>query len=158
MFIKHAIMIGLIMVFTSVGFAQMYRYTDENGNLRFTDDLTRVPQSQRENLESLPMIKSQPVNNVSEEKSEDSETWEIDLRNKAKELDQTKADLDSIFNELTEKKIALQAEAPPENASRSELSAYRDKVAQLNAEIEAYQKRREAFADQIEEFNSRLNP
>lgn len=30
--------------------AEFYRYVDENGNIRFTDDITMVPREQREKL------------------------------------------------------------------------------------------------------------
>jgi chromosome segregation ATPase len=159
MFIRYMIIIGVVLFFTSSGFAQMYRYTDENGNLRFTDDLTRVPLSQQEKLERMPMIKSRPQNNISNPSATPASTsttdaLENDLRKTATDLDQTKAELDNIFNALTEKKAGLKTHAPSENASRNEMRAYRDKIIELNAEIESYQEKRGVFEEQVNAFNA----
>lgn len=151
------ILFGILLLFSTSGFAQMYRYTDENGNVYFTDDFSRIPPSQQENVKTMPVFQSPPQDHLSDPEIDNTpDEWENDLIKTSKALDQTKAELDSIFSALTEKKAALQAEAPAENASRDEMLAYRDKVLALNAEIDSYQEKREKFEEQVKAFNDRL--
>ena len=158
MFARYLI-IGCLLFFASSGFAQMYRYTDENGNLRFTDDLTRVSLSQQEKLERMPMIKSRPQYNIPNPSATPAPTstkgtLENEQRKTATDLEQTKVELDNIFNALTEKKATLKTNAPSENAPRDELLIYRDNVLALNAEIESYQEKRGVFEEQVNAYNA----
>lgn len=156
MFVR--LMITCILLFlASSGFAQIYQYTDENGTVHFTDDFSKVPPSQQENVNPIPVIQSPPPENISNtDLQTTSDNMRNDLKIESKELDQAKAELDDIFNLLSEKKVSLQAQAPSENASRDEILSYRDKVLELNAEIESYQEKREQFEKRVEAFNERI--
>jgi len=41
--------------------AQIYKYTDPNGVLRYTDDLTQVPEAQRPSVEKYQELESPPL-------------------------------------------------------------------------------------------------
>ncbi len=145
--------------------AEYYRYTDKNGNLRFTDNLADVPEDQRKKVKAFQEIQSPPAplpqeNAASGRKDTTSDTdqttYDAGIRAKAKELDTMKAELDAMFEELQKERNALDKEKPGPNATREEIKAYNEKVRELNAKIEQYRKKRDEFKQKVNEYNAAL--
>ena len=47
--LKIFVIISFLLFSAGAG-AEIYKYTDEEGNLRFTDDINQVPEAQRTNI------------------------------------------------------------------------------------------------------------
>ena len=121
-FIKLSICL-LILVMAVPAAAQFYKYVDEEGNTRFTDDINLVPPEQRKNIKSYEESVSEPAeeeaSNVQEETPEpksassggsaavdDAESLE-DAR---KRLDAFKDEIDAEYAALIEEKKKLAKE------------------------------------------------
>jgi predicted RNase H-like nuclease (RuvC/YqgF family) len=151
--------------------SEYYRYTDENGTVRFTDDLTRIPEDQREAVETFasepgPGDKTEAAG-VSTDSGFSQETDKNDyveeysapagdtFESRAAELNQIQAELDKTRRALEQERLKLQSQAPGEDASSKEKLAYRAKVDALNAKIKEYSKDLKAFEEKVEAFNNR---
>ncbi len=65
------LMLVLVFAVSSSGFADYYKYTDENGEVSYTDDLSKVPVDQRENIktyESSDTVKGKTTTTQSKDK------------------------------------------------------------------------------------------
>ena len=76
-YLKIFIIISFLMFSVSAA-AEFYKYVDEEGNTRFTDDINQVPEAQRAKIRSY-------IESVSEDPSEQEATQE----NQADQTDQT---------------------------------------------------------------------
>lgn len=147
--------------------AEYYQYQDKNGNLRFTDDVSRVPESQRDAAKQHESIKNPDRTKTAPGKTGSSGThknagpatgsWDGDLRNTAESLDQENSRLQEMFRSLQKKRKALEQEAA-KNMNAAEKAAHEEKVRKINAEIEKYHKLRDAYLKKQKEFEARLHP
>jgi len=144
--------------------ADIYKYRDAQGIVRYTYDLAEVPEDQRPQIqtyEEKPAVPSTPpsstngdsgaVQGDSDKKTDeeivvDEETIE--------ELNKRKKELDEEFAGLMEEKYTLlQDKAKLETlAGRNTVAVadYDKKVEELNRKIADYQKRRAAFQKEAE--------
>ena len=105
-----------ILAFSVPAYAEFYKYTDESGRVRYTDDLSKVPEKQREKIQKYGVQEKAPVSQetdsrTSEEsgktKEEGSETGNSDTPSdddiaKAPESSENKTDESSDIVELAE--------------------------------------------------------
>lgn len=143
--------------------AQMYQYRNDNGNLCFTDDLTRIPQSKEDTLVAIPSFKYPSQMNVSSklgfplsEQALPENGADHLSGKKAQELNQIKEELNITYKLLQEKRQLIKNENPSEDSSPEEFSVFRKKVLEFNAEIASYQKRQEEFEKRVKEFNAQV--
>ncbi len=161
MVIRYLVLAVCLWFFAISAWAQMYQYRDENGNLRFTDDLTQVPRSQHETFKTMFSFKNSPqINETTEsvpaesDKGIGTDSENCDVKKNAQSLNQTKEELDNIYKALQEKRASIQAANPSEDASPEEFNDFRKMVSEFNAQVESYQKRQEEFEKQAREFNA----
>jgi len=183
--IKKILLTGVFVLLATSAFGEYYQYTDENGSVRFTDDLYQVPEAQRSSLKTFESEKSLPYS-VTEESSNSEEmdaadpsgTNEIDktgegeqtddsatssgnsreetFQVRAVELNKMQLELNNTRTALEKERMELEAQAPKgRRVKTSERIAYSVKVDALNAKIVQYDKDLKAFEAKVAEFNNR---
>jgi len=171
--IKPLLLMGLMLVFGTAAWGQYYQYTDENGVLRYTDNLAAVPPDQRENVTTHESIVSAPVEKSSgaaaskasgfpQPADEDADkptapagSWKESVAKRkkaAEELDRMQADLNQTFMALQNEKSALADQEPPSGATEQVKQNYRMKVEALNRKIEGYENQLKAFREKEAAF------
>ena len=165
----------IVLIFAGVyalASAEVYRYVDEEGKVHYTDDLANVPAQQRPKAaehgercdhfvpeEEIERKEPEPENpggspKEDEEASLKSETRvdEGEERSLEQKLRQTGATLQEEFKTLMKERAELEkATASP--LPPAERTRFFEKVANLNARIQNYEKRREAFNKEVEAYN-----
>ncbi len=166
--IKKTILLTIFVLMALPAFGEYFQYTDQNGNLRFTDDLSKVPEDQRKNIKTFESVQSLEILEPPESKSasvpeqttdnsspaEDSQ--EDNLYNLSKELNQKQEELSKTAASLREQQARLKAQKPAQNALHSEKTAHSEKIKALNAKIEEYNKNRDLLDERVEAFNKQL--
>jgi hypothetical protein len=172
------VMIGVFVSSYPV-WAEMYRYKDANGVVRFTDNLADVPEKQRAGIavyenEPSPVapsmtghpsgIESTSVQNFkAPEQAEriDSATDSPQLENisndpsRIDQLLKIKNSLDAENAQFMKESLALSEEKKNITGSAA-IKAYNEKVNLLNARVEDYEKRRAAFQKEADAFDAAL--
>lgn len=163
--IRIILTVFLIGVFFSgAGVAKYYQYTDEEGNLCFTDDRGQIPDKQQKAVKNFESVETRPQSDMTRRKTSpasdrrtaaDANTLDGQLQITAEQLDAEKEALDQKFQELEKEKAAV-LENSAEDMSPNELSAYKDRIHEINERIEQYDKSREAFQKKVDRFNTRI--
>lgn len=143
--------------------ADIYKYRDAQGVVRYTYDLAEVPEDQRPQIqtyEEKPAVSPTPPpangdNGAVQDDSDKKTDEEIVVDEKTiEELNQRKKELDEEFAGLMEEKYTLlKDKAKLETLAGRDTVAVADydkKVAELNRKIADYQKRRDAFQEEAE--------
>ncbi len=171
----YALLFLICMWLPSSVLAEYYQYRDQNGVLRFTDNLADIPEDQRKQIErytesedfvmteeeSLEYLQDTSVQEETGEdmegayQSEETETGRDDNLVQLKKLNQIKAALDEEFAELMEEKqVLLQYKESKKNISVKEAKAYKKKVTLLNQRITDFEERRQAYKKEADAFNA----
>ena len=153
--------------------AEFYRYVDEKGEVHYTDDLANVPVEQRPKVDEYgePYDEFGPEEAIERKKQETEgpegalkEDEEVRLQREAtveegekmplkQKLKETGTKLEeeyqTLMKEREELEKAAESRLPP--AERTKLL---QKVSNLNARIEDYEKRREVFNKEVEAYNA----
>ena len=172
MLIRNVLLAGMVVFWAAPAFCEYYQYTDQNGILRFTDDLASVPPDQRPDVKTHQSVESQPSqrttgNSVKEKASGSTAateagtgptggTWQGRNSQKKQELDQMQAELKTTFAALQVERSALEAKAPVKGATFEEKVAYTGKVEALNAKISSYEEKLDAFNQKVNAYNSQV--
>jgi len=148
--------------------AEFYKYVDENGNVRFTDDITVVPREQREKLreyqdyiEESEEISETPDTEPAEPPAEaaESEPARVTsgaLTEQGKRLEKEKVALDTEYSALMEARRMLE-ERRGEFRTKSALKEYETQILELNGRNAAYEAKREAYDQEVLEYNTKLD-
>ena len=143
-------MLLVLLVLPMLASAEIYKYRDQNGVLRFTDNLTEVPVDQRENIDQYQEIKTQP--DVAQQPSDNASGQAAvqDAQAIEKELVDEKAVLDSEYNQLTDMRNSL--EAAPQPGTPEEIAAHENKIKDYNARLKIYQVKQKAFREKVQAY------
>lgn len=174
--ILYALLVLICLWLPSSVLAEYYQYRDQNGVLRFTDNLADVPEDQRQQIEtytesedfvttdeeSPEYLQDTTVQEVAGEDmdegatlSEEATPSQDDKLAQLKKLNQMKAALDEEFAVLMEEKQALlQYKESKKNMSMKEARAYQKKVTQLNQRITDFEERRQEYKKEADVFNA----
>ena len=167
-YLKIFVMISLLLFWVSAS-AEFYRYTDEDGNVRFTDDINLVPEEQRSKIRSYVESQSEeaPEQEATQENPEESEQQSNfpDLSEdepKEGSLDELKSRIDAIDQEIDQEYAALLKEKEQLTEDRKKIKT-KEQVAEYNMRIESYNKRGEDFLKKqkerdalVDDFNARV--
>ncbi len=161
----------LIIILATPASAKFYKYIDDEGNTRFTDDINLVPADQRKNIQSYEESISEPEETQASVNQEETQparqsTTEIPtdsvtavdsgtLEDQRKHLDALKKEIDSEYKELIETKKNL-AKEREKAVSREEILQYNKKVENLNQRVKDYQQKGKDYEKQVEAYNERV--
>lgn len=164
--------LAILLIFSVLPAAgEFYKYVDENGNTRFTDDINQVPPQQRQGISSYVESESKPETTAPEPDSDVPEpaakkqnAADIYAEEKAedgyyektrRELDQMKSEIDAEFEALNVEKEKLTSERENAN-SRDQIQEYNKKVTQLNERAAAYEAKGAEYEKKVGEFNAKI--
>ena len=163
-----AVVLVGIVTFATPALAEIYKYIDENGQKRWTDDLSQVPKEQRpailrkttEEAEAtsgdtqFQPATPDPSGSVSESKSAIPAATHTGLADDMSRdaLLAEKADLDSQYNLLMQERKQL------EQRLRQDLSAearaqVNQQVAEFNVKTEQFDNRLNRFYNKVDQYN-----
>lgn len=164
---------GVLVLLAVTAAAEYYRYTDENGKIRFTDDVSQIPKSQRNTAEKFESVSGQKETPQDTSAGTSSPALEAgagsadkqggvknaipagsSFETRAAELNRIQERLHKTRQALEKERTALEAQAPGKGATSDEKVAYSFKVEALNAKVDAYQKELKAFEQKVEELNN----
>ena len=136
----------VLLVLPMLASAEIYKYRDQNGVLRFTDNLTEVPIDQRENIEQYQEIKTTGAvgqSTANEEAVQDPKVIE-------KELTDEKGVLDNQYSQLMEMRSSI--EAAPQPGTPEEIASHEQKIKDYNAQLKIYEVKQKAFREKVAEY------
>jgi hypothetical protein len=161
--------IWVAIMFVNTGFAQIYRYVDQEGTIRFTDNPASVPGESQEGVKTMAEIKvslNQPLSAaetsqdevnvhrqvVESDKAASQEGYD-DRQSARESLALERSEIQVMYDQIEKDRIRL-GNPLPESASRMERMVYHRQILDLNQRIDDYQKRVDAYRIKLEAFNS----
>lgn len=169
--ITRLLLAGILVLLTSPVWGEYYQYTDENGVLRYTDNIAAIPPDQRPKVKIYESVKSSPVQEKSDVRataragasltpaSADQDIipdaagrWTDRLARQAEAaegLDRIQADLNQTFMSLQNEKMALEAKA-----TTTASGDYQKQVDALNAKIARYESQLLEFREKEKAYNA----
>jgi hypothetical protein len=154
-------------------FAEFYKYRDENGVVRYTDNLAEVPPAQRPKTQRYsepddfltPAQKRQRDESASSKSSVPERESSLSMQREEEEtveqrstrLRQLRENLKREYNEIAR---AQQALLNKRGTLRTPASyrKYNEQQSRLQQRAEAYEKRRKAFEEQVKAHNESIQP
>lgn len=144
--------------------AAFYKYVDKKGNIVFTDDLSTIPENQRQNAErySEPPPASE-IETPAEEntpKSDSEKTLQAlpaseEINLKKEELEKKQTELKQEYNTLMKEKEELERQKI-EAKGREKIKAYNDHVMQFSEKLNKYNERRIALENEVSKYNETI--
>ena len=163
------LIVAMMSCWTTHASGEYYQFRDENGVLRFTDDLSSVPPDQRPEVKTHVSIESGsdqapsavPVQDkaVTSNESIESESQTADgspgkqSSPEVDELNRMQVELNKTFQDLQAERAALEAKAPPQNAPSKEKAAHLELVEAYNAKIADYEAQLETYNRMVNDYN-----
>lgn len=135
--------------------AEIYKYRDADGVLRFTNNLHEVPQDQREQVESIHEVKTEKEPETAPVQEEAAGQQNDEMARQAEELKQEKELLDAEFAQLEEDRKLL-VEMSQKERSDEEDAELRQNIESYNARIKAYDEKLEIFEKKVGEYNAQV--
>ncbi len=162
----HLVLVILLVLSCQKAFAEYYRYVDESGQVRYTDNIDMIPVEQRPDVQEYYELQSIPEETkqgqdqpASEESTEQIEINPAVLDGDANEinaaLESKKQAIDNEQKKLLEEKTALE-NSYKKIRSKAGMDEHKKKVTNLNTRIVDFEKRRQVFNAEAEAFNAKL--
>jgi hypothetical protein len=144
-------MLLILLALPALAAAEIYKYRDQNGVLRFTDNLTEVPVEQRENVDQYQEIKTREVVTEPAPASASEQAVVQDAQAAEKALLDEKAALDIEYSQLMEMRKSL--EAAPQTGTPEEIAAHEKKIKDYNARLKIYEIQQKSFRAKVQAYN-----
>jgi chromosome segregation ATPase len=147
--------IALLMLFVMIQpvSAEFYRYVDPHGNVIFTDDLSKVPPDQREQVKSYEESKYRPPKapeKTDEQKKTPQDAGEDEQYNRLRRQEET---LEQERNALKAERERLNQEGK-EAVTPEQIKEYNRSIVDFNARIKAYEEKRDVYAAEVEKYQA----
>lgn len=151
----------ILSVSVPIASGEIYRYFDNNGTIRFTDDLNMVPLDQRltageyDELQSALPAAEAPAAPEPSEPIPTLET-EADIIEASRKLNATRDSLEAERTRLIQIQEGLQ-NARGATTSKAKAKQHADEVAQFNKETEAYEEKRQSYEKELARYNAQVD-
>ena len=156
------------LLFAASVYAEIYKYTDENGQKRWTDDLSQVPKEQRAEAQRIETeiktpakttenaLKAPPESSVKAKAA----APDTGAANETDELSRTalekeKADLDLMYQELLEERKQIE-KLTPEALNFKARADLNNRINAFNQKTEQYEAKSNAFKEKINAYNQKI--
>lgn len=146
------------VLFPTSAYAEIYRYTDQNGVLRFTDNIANVPENQRKDV-----LNYSETGNTSKPEKQVQDAVEHRTEIKKFQEDRPLADrLIKVKAELDKEHAKLMKQLESFSKEREILSThttsrdYKEKVKYFNERLSDYEKRRRLFQEKLDAYNAKI--
>jgi len=160
-------MLLVLILGTPPALAEFFKYVDENGVARYTDDLTQVPVNQRPGVHTY--IESHSDAGDMADKGQKA-TEKVDTPHTAsKQGQEAQGDIDEIRTQLKNKKQELDQEykaileeqkkvvADKKNSKTySDTMANNAEIIKFNEKLKKFEEKQKAFNQEVKSFNARL--
>lgn len=168
----------ILILFSASASAEFYKYRDKDGTIRYTDDLSSVPEDQRPGLKIIDEYRrdtfpasgdaGKQSNQISPNENETkNQTKTDDTEEIGKRLERQKEMLDKERNALDKERKALLKEKEAFVSSRrfksgedsiviKKLKNLTEKIEKLNKKMQQTEKKQMAFDAEVKAFNARL--
>ena len=147
--------------------ADIYKYIDENGQKRWTDDLSQVPPDQRDAVQRIEtenetaVLPSQAADDGMPSESAgkggakllDAEKDKANLDREA--LSREQSDLNALYEELVAEKAQLE-KAKAEATSAEAQEELKQKINAYNEKAKAYDQRLDSFNQKASQYNQQI--
>lgn len=144
----------------------MYQYTDQNGQVRWTDDLSQVPEAQRSTAEQTKKTAADTASGettpLGDDASPESGASAADAAAPANPtdidraaLEAEKADLDTQYQQLIEERKVLE-QLKAESSDTTDRTALNDRIEQYNRKTEAYEQQLNRFNEKVNAYNQQI--
>ncbi len=159
--IKMGFLLLLVLALAAPVSAQFYRYTDESGNVRYTDDLSQIPEDQRKKVPGYYESQGQETQTAPEPEPEAAGP-DVSGIESEDELEQASQELQAMKTELQQEYDALvktQEELMPDKAvtqSQAVAKKYKQDRARLEEQVRQYEKKREAYEQAVKAYNDKV--
>ena len=162
----------IIVLLSAPASAQFYKYVDEDGNIRFTDDINQVPAQQRATVKSYEeavsdtdvekeadQSDSEASTNAQQKTAAAGAAVDIDLKDLDAAYDQLKAlrqEIDKDYKDLLVEKETL-AKDKAEAKTREQVLEYNEKVKQFNERAKVHQQKSKKYEAQVDAYNATVS-
>lgn len=169
--IRFLISLTAVLLFLSVPtFAQIYQYTDKDGVVRFTDDIMKVPEDQRdrvkrhkeiqsspesqtESAEPIKPVRNKPPSSLKEPEKPDKN--DETLKEIKKQIDSLKKELEEEHKALIKEKDQIAADTEKWKIrynTRKRKSVARGKLKELELQRAEWEKKNQAYEKKKKEI------
>ncbi len=157
------------LLFAASVCAEIYKYIDENGQKRWTDDLSQVPKEQRAAAQRIETEKAKPAEAAAgkaktakpappleaREAGPDSGSANETTELSREALEKEKADLDLLYQQLLEEREKIE-KITPEALNFKDRAELNYRITAFNQKTEQYEARSNAFKEKINAYNQTI--
>jgi predicted RNase H-like nuclease (RuvC/YqgF family) len=154
--------VPIILFLWGVSAAEFYRYIDQDGQVRYTDDLSTVPVDQRPNVKryenSQPVEAPAPDDDAtpkSKAVKKPAPRQNATLDAQAEQIRKKKSELNNEYNSLINEQARLE-EARKKAKSNKEIDKVNQEISDLNDRIDQWKQKRNAFNNQLDAYRARV--
>jgi predicted RNase H-like nuclease (RuvC/YqgF family) len=158
------LVVPIVLFLWGVSAAEYYRYTDRDGHVRYTDDLSTVPPDQRPDVKSYEESDSieepSPADDAATPASTKSAKTPAPRQNmtldaQAEQIRKTKSELDRQYADLMNEKARLE-EFRKRAKRKKDIDRVNREISKLNDKIFQWEQKRDAFNAKLDAYNARV--
>ena len=163
-YLKRMLILFIIFGFVPLSFAEYYKYTDENGNIHYTDDFSKVPVKKRKDIETYQETKYPSQTPAAKKPSQEGEKTASNpspeeeyarFQEKRNQLVEEQKSLEAEFQALTEERDELENQKQ-QRLLRPQAVELENKIDALNQKIAEFDQKRNAFDEKAKTFNEEI--